>query len=67
MNNLVILQDEKNQVLTTNIWLDQEWRDEMLTWDPKHFNGIDRIRVRNNKMYYIYMYILLYNQYPRFS
>ena len=26
--------DEKNQVLTTNVWLDQEWVDELLVWDP---------------------------------
>lgn len=37
--------DEKNQVLTTNVWLDQEWRDELLQWDPKDFNGITSIRI----------------------
>ena len=40
-------QDEKNQVLTTNIWLDHEWKDEMLTWDPALFNGITKLMVRN--------------------
>ncbi len=37
-------QDEKNQVMTTNVWLDQEWNDELLAWDPKRFGGIKRIR-----------------------
>uniref|UniRef100_A0A8R1Y907 Uncharacterized protein n=1 Tax=Onchocerca volvulus TaxID=6282 RepID=A0A8R1Y907_ONCVO len=37
--------DEKNQVLTINVWLDQEWRDELLVWDPKEFGGIESIRI----------------------
>ncbi|MCP9260160.1 hypothetical protein DINM_003342 [Dirofilaria immitis] len=37
--------DEKNQVLTINVWLDQEWKDELLVWDPKEFDGIESIRV----------------------
>ncbi|EJW75595.1 hypothetical protein WUBG_13499, partial [Wuchereria bancrofti] len=37
--------DEKNQVLTINVWLDQEWKDELLVWDPKKFGGIKSVRV----------------------
>ncbi|KAK0422424.1 hypothetical protein QR680_007564 [Steinernema hermaphroditum] len=37
--------DEKNQVLTINVWLDQEWKDELLRWDPKEFGGIESIRI----------------------
>jgi len=37
--------DEKNQVMTTNVWLDQEWRDELLTWNPADFGGLQRIRI----------------------
>lgn len=37
--------DEKNQVLTTLVWLDQEWVDEFLTWNPSDFGGIQKIRV----------------------
>ncbi|TKR95138.1 hypothetical protein L596_009346 [Steinernema carpocapsae] len=37
--------DEKNQVLTINVWLDQEWKDELLRWDPKDFGGIESIRI----------------------
>uniref|UniRef100_F1KVU9 Neuronal acetylcholine receptor subunit alpha-10 n=1 Tax=Ascaris suum TaxID=6253 RepID=F1KVU9_ASCSU len=37
--------DEKNQVLTINVWLDQEWKDELLRWDPKEFGGIQSIRI----------------------
>ncbi|XP_047485754.1 neuronal acetylcholine receptor subunit alpha-4-like [Penaeus chinensis] len=37
--------DEKNQVLTTNVWLDQEWVDELLHWDPSDYNGLETIRL----------------------
>jgi hypothetical protein len=37
--------DEKNQVMTTNVWLDQDWRDELLTWNPADFGGLQRIRI----------------------
>ncbi|XP_076061263.1 neuronal acetylcholine receptor subunit alpha-10-like, partial [Oratosquilla oratoria] len=37
--------DEKNQVLTTNVWLDQEWMDELLHWDPADYNGLETIRL----------------------
>ena len=39
------LQDEKNQVMTTNVWLDQEWDDEWLRWDPIDFGNITKIRI----------------------
>ena len=42
---LLSFQDEKNQVMTTNVWLDQEWDDELLTWNPADFGGITRIRI----------------------
>ncbi|WAQ98348.1 ACH2-like protein [Mya arenaria] len=31
---------EKNQILTTNIWLHHEWVDIRLRWDPQLFGGI---------------------------
>uniref|UniRef100_A0A158Q739 Neur_chan_LBD domain-containing protein n=1 Tax=Elaeophora elaphi TaxID=1147741 RepID=A0A158Q739_9BILA len=37
--------DEKNQVLTINAWLDQEWKDEWLVWDLEESGGIESIRV----------------------
>ncbi|ELU07179.1 hypothetical protein CAPTEDRAFT_228745 [Capitella teleta] len=37
--------DERNQVMTTHIWLDQEWYDEKLTWDPELYNGLHTLRV----------------------
>ncbi|KAK3097242.1 hypothetical protein FSP39_007950 [Pinctada imbricata] len=38
--------DEKNQVITTNIWLDQEWIDEKLTWtNMTEFAHIEVLRI----------------------
>ena len=39
------LQDERNQVLTSHIWLDQEWKDEKLKWNPQSYNGLKVLRV----------------------
>ncbi|KAH9488351.1 Neuronal acetylcholine receptor subunit alpha-2, partial [Bulinus truncatus] len=37
--------DEKNQVLTTNVWLDQQWSDQKLHWNPDDFNGLKVLRI----------------------
>ncbi|CAF0777559.1 unnamed protein product [Rotaria sordida] len=37
--------DERNQIMTTNIWLDQEWNDEFLKWNPEDFGGLKKIRI----------------------
>ncbi|XP_062611295.1 neuronal acetylcholine receptor subunit alpha-10-like [Saccostrea cucullata] len=43
--------DEKNQVLTTNVWLDQEWKDEKLVWDPNEYNGLEVMRIPCRKIW----------------
>ncbi|KAK7478429.1 hypothetical protein BaRGS_00030354, partial [Batillaria attramentaria] len=37
--------DEKNQIMTTNVWLRQEWLDKKLTWIPAEYGGVDRLYV----------------------
>uniref|UniRef100_A0A8C6HGQ8 Cholinergic receptor nicotinic alpha 2 subunit n=1 Tax=Mus spicilegus TaxID=10103 RepID=A0A8C6HGQ8_MUSSI len=37
--------DEKNQMMTTNVWLKQEWNDYKLRWDPAEFGNITSLRV----------------------
>nr|XP_022335301.1 acetylcholine receptor subunit alpha-like 1 [Crassostrea virginica] len=32
--------DEKNQIMTTSVWLRQEWVDLRLRWDPRSYGGI---------------------------
>ncbi|CAG5127639.1 unnamed protein product, partial [Candidula unifasciata] len=37
--------DEKNQILTTNCWLNQIWTDFSLRWDPAKYGGIKVLRL----------------------
>ncbi|CAF1054129.1 unnamed protein product [Rotaria magnacalcarata] len=37
--------DERNQIMTTNIWLDQEWTDEFLRWNPDNYSGLKKLRI----------------------
>uniref|UniRef100_A0A8I3NJK6 Cholinergic receptor nicotinic alpha 2 subunit n=2 Tax=Canis lupus familiaris TaxID=9615 RepID=A0A8I3NJK6_CANLF len=37
--------DEKNQMMTTNVWLKQEWTDYKLHWNPADFGNITSLRV----------------------
>lgn len=37
--------DEKNQMMTTNVWVKQEWRDYKLRWDPMDYENVTSIRV----------------------
>ncbi|CAN9498440.1 unnamed protein product [Ophioblennius macclurei] len=37
--------DEKNQMMTTNVWLKQEWSDYKLQWSPSDFDNVTSIRV----------------------
>ncbi|XP_030200762.1 neuronal acetylcholine receptor subunit alpha-2 [Gadus morhua] len=37
--------DEKNQMMTTNVWLKQEWNDYKLSWNPSDYDNVTSIRV----------------------
>ncbi|KAL4623923.1 neuronal acetylcholine receptor subunit alpha-2-like [Arapaima gigas] len=37
--------DEKNQMMTTNVWLKQEWNDYKLRWNPSEYENVTSIRV----------------------
>ncbi|GMT02447.1 hypothetical protein PENTCL1PPCAC_24621, partial [Pristionchus entomophagus] len=37
--------DEVNQVLTTNLWLEMQWFDYKLSWDPDKWNGIRKLHI----------------------
>ncbi|KAL3314386.1 hypothetical protein Ciccas_006996 [Cichlidogyrus casuarinus] len=32
--------DEKNQIITTNAWLDHEWVDEFMQWNPEEYGNL---------------------------
>ncbi|CAJ0584604.1 unnamed protein product, partial [Mesorhabditis spiculigera] len=37
--------DEKNQVLTTNLWLEMQWFDSKLTWNPEKYGNITKLHI----------------------
>ncbi|XP_035483384.2 neuronal acetylcholine receptor subunit alpha-5 [Scophthalmus maximus] len=43
--------DEKNQRMTTNVWMKQEWSDMKLRWNPDDYLGITTIRVPSNRLW----------------
>ncbi|KAF1586681.1 Neuronal acetylcholine receptor subunit alpha-10, partial [Eudyptes moseleyi] len=52
-------QDERNQVLTSYLWVRQAWLDAHLTWDKDAYDGIDSIRIPSS---YVWRPdIILYN------
>ncbi|KAM8763046.1 neuronal acetylcholine receptor subunit alpha-7a isoform 1-T1 [Acanthopagrus schlegelii] len=51
--------DEKNQVLTTNIWLQLYWNDYYLQWDQLEYPGVTNVRFPDNLIWK--PDILLYN------
>ena len=36
--------DEKNQILTSNIWLNLDWEDHSMLWNPDLYNGVQDVR-----------------------
>ncbi|XP_063598331.1 neuronal acetylcholine receptor subunit alpha-7-like [Penaeus indicus] len=37
--------DEKNQILTTNVWLNFEWTDHNLIWNESEYGGVADLRI----------------------
>ncbi|XP_068589478.1 neuronal acetylcholine receptor subunit alpha-4-like [Cebidichthys violaceus] len=37
--------DEKNQMMTTNVWVKQEWNDYKLRWKPEEYENVTSIRI----------------------
>lgn len=38
-------QDERNQILTTYLWVRQVWMDAFLSWRKEDYDGLDTIRI----------------------
>ncbi|XP_035285139.1 neuronal acetylcholine receptor subunit beta-2-like isoform X1 [Anguilla anguilla] len=36
---------EREQIMTTNVWLTQEWQDYRLSWVPEEFDGMLKVRL----------------------
>ncbi|EFO23093.1 acetylcholine receptor protein [Loa loa] len=43
--------DEKNQILTTNLWLEMQWNDSKLTWDPSKYGGITTLHIPSDQIW----------------
>ncbi|EFA11604.2 nicotinic acetylcholine receptor alpha6 subunit isoform 8 precursor [Tribolium castaneum] len=43
--------DEKNQILTTNAWLNLEWNDYNLKWNESEYGGVKDLRITPNKLW----------------
>lgn len=54
-----IIKDEKNQILTTNVWLKHEWKDINLKWDPADYNNLKSIVIPSSSIWI--PDIILYN------
>ncbi|KAI0214555.1 Neuronal acetylcholine receptor subunit alpha-4 [Lamellibrachia satsuma] len=65
----IIDMDERNQVIVTNVWLEHEWLDERLTWDPLDYNGLIVLRLPANKLWLpdIVLYNKLLSSHPIFD
>ncbi|CAL8329957.1 unnamed protein product [Lota lota] len=37
--------NEREQIMTTNLWLFQEWNDYRLSWDPEKYEGLKKLRI----------------------
>uniref|UniRef100_A0A8C7XQ37 Neurotransmitter-gated ion-channel ligand-binding domain-containing protein n=1 Tax=Oryzias sinensis TaxID=183150 RepID=A0A8C7XQ37_9TELE len=55
--------DEKKQLMTTNVWLKQEWIDMKLRWKPEDYLGITTIRVPSDRIWL--PDVVLYDKYVR--
>uniref|UniRef100_A0AAF5DBC0 Neurotransmitter-gated ion-channel ligand-binding domain-containing protein n=2 Tax=Strongyloides stercoralis TaxID=6248 RepID=A0AAF5DBC0_STRER len=43
--------DEKNQIITTNGWINQKWNDYKLVWDPRKYDNITQIHIAVDKLW----------------
>ena len=37
--------DEKNQILTSNVWLDMVWHDAAMVWNASFYNNVEVCRM----------------------
>ncbi|KAL8563794.1 hypothetical protein ACOMHN_058652 [Nucella lapillus] len=43
--------DERNQILTTNVWATYQWNDMYLNWTKENYGNITKVRVRNEDIW----------------
>uniref|UniRef100_A0A2S2QYQ2 Acetylcholine receptor subunit alpha-like 1 n=1 Tax=Sipha flava TaxID=143950 RepID=A0A2S2QYQ2_9HEMI len=50
----------RNQIMTTNVWVEQEWNDYKLKWNPEDYGGVDTLHVPSEHIWL--PDIVLYNK-----
>ncbi|XP_030638135.1 acetylcholine receptor subunit epsilon [Chanos chanos] len=50
LTNLISL-NEKEETLTTNVWIEIQWNDYRLAWDPEDYDGVQVVRVPYNMVW----------------
>lgn len=53
-------QNLKDQILTTNIWLEHEWQDHKFKWEPAEYGGVTELYVPSEHIWL--PDIVLYNK-----
>lgn len=48
---LHLFQDEKNQLLVTNVWLKLEWNDMNLRWNTSDYGGVKDLRIPPHRIW----------------
>ncbi|XP_075064538.1 neuronal acetylcholine receptor subunit beta-4 [Mixophyes fleayi] len=43
--------NEREQIMTTNVWLNQEWVDYRLTWNPAEYDDIRKLRIPSKQIW----------------
>ncbi|XP_053202381.1 acetylcholine receptor subunit alpha-like 1 [Panonychus citri] len=41
----------KNQIMSSNVWVHQEWYDMHLTWDPERYRGVRKLHLPAEKIW----------------
>ncbi|XP_051924015.1 cholinergic receptor, nicotinic, beta 1 (muscle) like [Hippocampus zosterae] len=57
LSQLVSL-NEKNGEMTTNVFMNLEWKDYRLSWDPKDYDNINVLRIPANKVWRPDVYLI---------
>ena len=58
--NIYTIQDMRRQILTTNVWVQQEWADYKLSWNPEDYGGVKFLHVPSQDIWL--PDIVLYNK-----
>uniref|UniRef100_A0A2K5MWR8 Cholinergic receptor nicotinic beta 4 subunit n=1 Tax=Cercocebus atys TaxID=9531 RepID=A0A2K5MWR8_CERAT len=43
--------NEREQIMTTNVWLKQEWTDYRLTWNSSRYEGVNILRIPTKRIW----------------